>query len=318
MTPLPVRRRAPRAAALLVLATGLASGLTACDGDFDPFNRVTELRVLAVQSEPPAPAPDETTVLTPLVYTPPGETVTSYAWSWCPFADGTGTCLLSEAELRAAAGEAGAAIPPYDLGTGPTASFPHTIPVSLLDALCDGTPTQPAVVDCEGGFPVTVKVTIASATTTVVTVRTLYLRRPGDPDNTNPVIDGLSVIDGSGEHPIDDTPTVTLPRLVETELRAQVRPEMAESYPGFDLDDRPITARERLIFTWFVESGDTDAERTGFIDGIEPLEDAVGNLWEPADVADYPRDTARLLLVLRDDREGVTWRSATVTLGGAP
>jgi hypothetical protein len=318
MTPLPPRRRAPRAAALLVLTSGLATGLAACSGDFDPFNRVTELRVLAVQSEPPAPAPEQTTVLTPLVYTPPGEAVTSYAWSWCPFADNTGTCLLSEAELRAAAGEAGAAIPPYDLGSGPTASLPHTIPVALLDALCDATPTQPAVVDCEGGFPVTIRVAIATATTTVVTIRTLRLRRPGDPDNTNPVIDGILVIDGSGEHPVDDTPTVTLPRLVETELRAQVRPEMAESYPGFDLDDRPITARERLVFTWFVESGDTDAERTGFIDGIEPLEDAVGNLWEPADVVDYPRDTARLLLVIRDSREGVSWRSATVSLGGAP
>lgn len=313
MIPLSLRRRAPRVVALAFAVCGL----TACSGDFDPFNRVTELRVLAVQSEPVAPAPDETTVLTPLVYTPPGETVTGYAWSWCPFAEGA-TCLLSEAELRAAAGEAGAAIPPYDLGTGPTASLPHTIPVGLLDALCDGTPEQPAVVDCIGGFPVSVSVTVTTATTTVVTVRTLRLRRPGDPANANPTIDGITVIDGSGEHAVDDTPTVTLPRDVETALRVSVRPEMAESYPGFDLDDRPITARERLIFTWFVESGDTDYQRTGFIDGIEPLEDAVANLWEPAPVAEYGRDTARLIVVMRDDREGVTWRSATVSLGGAP
>jgi hypothetical protein len=313
---LSLRRRVPRAAAL-VCACSIAGGLTACSGDFDPFNRVTELRVLAVQSEPAAPAPDETSVLTPLVYTPPGETVTGYAWSWCPFADGA-TCLLPEAELRAAAGEAGAAIPPYDLGTGPTASFPHTIPVALLDALCEGTTQQPAVVDCEGGFPVTVHVRVTTATTTVDTVRTLRLRRPGDPANANPVIDGITVVDGAGEHPVDDTPTLTLPREAETELRLAVRAEMAESYPGFDLDDRPITARERLIFTWFVESGDTDAERTGFIDGVEPLEDAVGNLWEPAPVVDYPRDTARLIVVVRDDRDGVAWRSATVSLGGAP
>jgi hypothetical protein len=316
MIPLSVRRCAPRASVLAMVVAG-AGGLSACSGDFDPFNRVTELRVLAVQSEPVAPAPDETTVLTPLVYTPPGETVTGYAWSWCPFAEGE-TCLVSEAELRAAAGEAGAAIPPYDLGTGPTASLPHTIPVELLDALCEGTPEQPAVVDCIGGFPVSVRVQVTTATTTVVAVRTLRLRRPGDPANANPAIDGITVIDGSGEHPVDDTPTVTLPREAETALRLTVRAEMAESYPGFDVDDRPITARERLIVTWFVESGDTDYEHTTFIDGVEPLEDAVANLWEPPPVAEYGRDTARLIVVMRDDREGVTWRSATVSLGGAP
>jgi hypothetical protein len=312
------RRARPRAALAPLILAITAAG---CSGDFDPYGRLTALRVLAVQSEPVAPGPGASTTLTPLVYTSPGDTVTSLAWSWCPFAgdlaDGA-PCLLTEAELRARAGDAGAAIPPYDLGTGPTATFAHTVPTELLDALCDGSPTQPALVDCEGGFPVQIRLVVRTATASVDTVRTLRLRRDGDPGNANPSLDGLAIVDGNGERPLGDDATISLPREVDTELRAAVAETAAESYPSLDSDDQPITAREHLLFTWFVESGDTDAERTGFIDGVEPLADAVANSWQPAPIADYPRDTARLLVVLRDDRDGVSWRTATVRLDGAP
>ena len=55
--------------------------------------------------------------------------------------------------------------------------------------------------------------------------------------------------------------------------------------------------------------------RTTFIDEVEPLEDAVENEWEPDGVDDYPRDTSQVVVVVRDDRDGVAWMSGVVTLG---
>jgi hypothetical protein len=49
-----------------------------------------------------------------------------------------------------------------------------------------------------------------------------------------------------------------------------------------------------------------------------PLERALTNKWEPASTKDYPRDTARVVVVIRDHRGGVGWRSAIVRLGETP
>ena len=51
---------------LLALASGCAGE------EFDPFNRLTSLRVLAIKSEPVAPAPGEVTTLSSLLYVPEG------------------------------------------------------------------------------------------------------------------------------------------------------------------------------------------------------------------------------------------------------
>jgi hypothetical protein len=294
-----------------------AIALVGCSADFDPYTRLTALRVLAVQSDPVAPAPGETASLTAMIYTPAGDSVVEQRWSWCPFAADPGQdCPISEAELRAEAGDAADDIPPYDLGTGATAAFPHTLPPALLDAICDGTPGQPQLVDCLGGFPVEIHMTVRTATDEVTTVRRLRLRRTVDTDaNTNPTIDALSVF-MDGDRMLTDVAEVTVPREVETPLRVAVSPEMSEPYRGEDFEGNPADKVERLTLTWFVESGDTSASRTGYIDGLVPLEEALEVDWEPATVEDFPADTSRVIVVLRDDREGVSWRTGAARLGG--
>src|SRR5688572_27682347 len=72
----PVARWLPAAALALVTLGG-------CDSDFEPYNKLTSLRVLAIESRPVSPSPGEISTLTPLLHVPDGEAVTS-SWSWCP------------------------------------------------------------------------------------------------------------------------------------------------------------------------------------------------------------------------------------------
>lgn len=296
--------------------------LAGCAEDWDPFNRLTSLRVLAVQSEPVAPITGETTTLTPLVYTPPDVEVGSYAWSWCPFAGPASEgspCLVTEEEARELAGGAADTIPPFDLGDEPTATFENTIDPDLLAALCAGVGDVPALTDCQAGFPVQIRLTVTTEDEEIVTVRTLYLRFDEESEpNANPTLDGLAAeIDGE-EVALGDTPEVTLPRRQETVITADVPEESSEEYTRVRDDGEVEQRREQLLLTWFIESGDTSDERTVFIDGSVALEDATENAWEPAGEDDYERDESLLLVVLRDGREGVTWRSARVALEPDP
>jgi hypothetical protein len=249
--------------------------------------------------------------------------VTSRAWSFCPFAGPANEgypCLIDEEDLAQLGGGAAASVPPFDLGSGETASLENTIDPAILAAVCAGTPDQPAVVDCEGGFPVQVKLVVSAGEARITSVRELRLRfAPEHEPNANPTIDGLVAVAAGGEQPLGDTPDTTLLRGEETVIRARVPAEASESFTGLDEDTgEPGPQKERLILSWFVESGDLDTERTAFIDGVVGLEAALENTWEPDAVDDYPRDTSDLFVVVRDSRGGVTWRRGAATLGAVP
>lgn len=311
---------------LLVLACAAALG--GCGEGFDPFNRLTGLRVLAIKSDPPSLGPGESATLSALVYTPPveggGTTPVTLQWSWCPFPGSPNNgyrCSVDEAELQAMAMQAGMTVARFDLGQGATATLPHTLHPLLLQEVCKGVPGLPQSIDCEGGFPIQVMVVVKTPTDEVTAVRTLRLRfDPTTTPNTNPRIDGLSVrlpamtVDLT----INDTPEVVLPRAKESLLKAAVPTELAESYPGKDENMQPAMLREQLTLTWFVETGNTDEERTRWVEGGFRAEKTFENTWEPERTKDYARDTSRVIVVVRDNRGGVDWRSAAVRLEAAP
>jgi hypothetical protein len=308
------------AKSLTILGLAAAS-LAACSSDVEPFNRLSKLRVLALRSEPPLPATGETATLTALVYTPADDPVVSYAWSWCP-APGSANegypCLVTEAQVAAVAGQAGASVPPFDLGSGATAMLPNSVDPGILQRLCAGVLGELNPPDCTFGYPALVRLEVATARDRVVAVATLPLRfDPAVPGNQNPHIDGLAAMPPGADAPqaLGDEPTVTLPRNVDTPLTATVPPEVAESYPGTDAAGNSGSVRERITLSWFVESGDVHDGRTGFIDGVTTFESALTTKWKPGLTKDYPRDTSRLLVVIRDNRGGVGWRSAAVQLG---
>lgn len=318
-----MRARLIQSAAVLV-ALVLAGG---CGEDFDPYNRLGGLRVLAVRSEPSAPGPGEAAKLSALVYTVDKEPVTSVAWSWCPFTGSANDgypCLLPEAQLRAMG--AGDMVPPYDLGHEAEASLLHGVDPQALKALCAptgmgmgmGPPAMSAdfLPSCDGGFPVTVKLVVKTAQDTVTTVRTIKLRIDPDKDaNANPTVDGITAMLAGGERPVTDMPDVTLPRNQDTVIKVSVPEAAAERYMGKDDNGQAAMVRERIFVTWFVEAGATRSERTSFIDGVVTLADALSNKWKPPLTKDYARDTSKLIIVVRDDRGGVVWTGGAVRLG---
>jgi hypothetical protein len=311
--------RGALAAALIVL-TGLTAG---CSEGFDPFNRLVTPRVLAIRSEPVAPAMGETTNLDALLYVPPDDAVASMSWSWCPFAGPSNAgypCLISEDDLAALSGDPSAPFPPYDLGEGETASFEHSLDPALLAAACAGAADQPGLLNCDGGFPAQIKLTMRTEQGREVTsVRTLRLRFDDSQEpNQNPSVDGLRAVVGDDDQAIGDEPTVTLPRHDETVVRVAVPPAVIERYTGTDDNGDPEERAERLTITWFVESGDMKFARTVFIEDVEPLDDAEENEWTPDNTLDYAPDTSEVVVVVRDDREGVAWTRGVVSLEASP
>jgi hypothetical protein len=283
-----------------------------CSPGFDPYNRLTSLRVLAIRSQPVAPAPGETTTIDAKVYTPDGQQP-AYAWSWCPFATAAGaSCPLGQEQAAALAG-----VPiSYDLGTAPTASLTNAIPPAALQALCAGQPGVPTP-DCTDGFPIQINLTVTTSDDQVQAVRALRLRfRPTDQANQNPSIAGLYASIGGAMQPLDGTPV--LPRHQKTAIGAVIGRDQAELYDGTDNSGRPASVYERLNMSWFVESGGTDHQRTTFIDGQVTLEAASQVEWTPALRKDYPPDVSKVIVIIRDDREGSGWIDGAAALEPTP
>jgi hypothetical protein len=304
--------------------------MLACAPAFDPVARLTNLRVLAIRAEPVNPGPGEITNLDALVYAPPStsDQPLTYEWSWCPKlgdANDGYKCAITEEQLQRIGSDAGLTdVPPLILGTEPAQAFRNPFPTTVVANMCDtgfaGTPG-----DCEGGFPVriTLRVSHASEQRSATTV----VRLPIADDftsNVNPRFDPggapLTALIGGTEQPIDEQAAVTLPRLKETDLRAHVVDAEAESYLGLDDNDVLAVLRERLVLSWYVETGDVtvDGFHTGYFPGLTDIDQFLANKWKPGKKADFPSDQARIILVLRDNRGGVAWTAGAVGLEPTP
>jgi hypothetical protein len=309
-------------AACAVMASG-------CEEDFEPYARLSKLRVLAIRNEPVRPAPGETTVMTPLVYVP-GDQAVSYAWSWCPFpgnADDGYTCPVNEDFVN---GLQPPGSPPvsFGLGTGPTASFTHAFAPESLAMLCQEGQDAATMVgagalaaflpDCRFGFPIQVTLVVTAGGTSLKSITTVRLRLADTEPNMNPAISGLNAVFNWGEAPIDEGGLQVLSRRTETPLKAVVTEAEAEPYTEKDDRGNPMPARERIYLSWFVEAGDVGDERTTFIPGELPIEGLLENKWTPAGEEDYPNRTSRIWVVARDNRGGIGWIGGIVTLRIVP
>jgi hypothetical protein len=142
---------------------------------------------------------------------------------------------------------------------------------------------------------------------------------------------------------LDEAASVTLPRERRVKLRLQLPMASSESLPRvWKLDqvqydesnpgNSKILYRERLSLSWFAEAGDfggdhgnTGGRQTGYkpvynqrevtqADDAE-LAKAYLQLWTLPAAEGYKKDTARITVVMRDSRGGVTWTSAVVKAG---
>ena len=310
--------------ALLALVIAVSSiGAAGCRPDFAPFNRLTALRVLGIQAEPPTPAIGESTTLSALVFTPDPDPTLTYHWTWCPLAAPASEgyqCLVTPADVAAYVPDGLPSFPAFDLGTGETATFTNSIDPRVFDFVCSNMlPNVPTMnkIDCSAGFSTQVTLTVTTATDSVTAVQNLKLRRDNTmPANTNPTITAINAGIGGVYAPIDDSGSVILPRARETPLSVDVDPSAAEVYPDPSNDNAPTT--ERLFVTWFIQTGDTHDQRTSFIAGSTSFGDLLKNSWTPGVTKNYPQSTARTFAVLHDNRGGAAWTGGTVTLETSP
>lgn len=328
----------PPAGLVAFALVALAGGAGGCQDDFAPYTRLAEMRVLAIRAEPTAsPGFNETVTLRPAIYLLPGQTIATYQWEWCPF-PGPSTagypCAISHPDLVALVNEQGGPgdmIPDYNLvSVGDTASFTNVFPPELLAAVCAGMSGTPFAPDCDDGFPIQIKLRVAGPAGDPLydEIEAVWtLRLPIDsavPLNQNPVLEmpaQMVAVVGGQDRSIDElmSPTVTLPRDMETVVRLDGLTEAAsESYYAVDDEGQSFLDHERLTLSWFVESGDIDEARTAFIFDVEPIEDTRRNSWTPALREDYDRNDARIFVIIRDNRGGVTWAEGRVLLEDAP
>ena len=143
---------------------------------------------------------------------------------------------------------------------------------------------------------------------------------------------------------LDDTFSTTVPRQARIKLHAQIPQASVESLPLAQADasdtannpnlkpdgtGRTLARRtsERLNLRWYTEAGDfgSDGEggyRTGFLgfpDDIDsPFSGATDNEWTGPKSEDYGAGTARLIVVVTDNRGGVTWTTGSASLEPKP
>jgi hypothetical protein len=196
------------------------------------------------------------------------------------------------------------------------------------------------VFDCSNGFPIQIKMVATSkkdgvVTDTVTTTRKLDLSYdPAALPNTNPVIAGLTaqllkrdedrVKDVEGDQPEGDaaplTEVASSTAIRQRKMRLNVVVPVQSAEPAIDRDemDQQFASTERLFLSWFVDSGDVDDGRTGFILGKTPIEKALKNIWRPSSLKKFPGLQSKVVVVVRDSRGGVSWTWGTANLMEGP
>jgi hypothetical protein len=300
------------------LSLSLVLSLSACVPTFaeDP-SLVASERVLAVRAEPSEAAPGDTVTLTALDADAAG-LVPSPSLDWAP-------CLmrlpLSEPGPVARACIAGDADALGDPATGPTAS------IAISNDACrlfgpDPPPTgagRPVDPDSTGGFVQPVRIALTDGTVALAFVRlhcgvagatreqASELRRRYHA-NTHPTfVVTLVHGDGSFQDVVDRVPvdvtageTLTL-RATWPECPDETACGGAERYARFDRDRGVVVARESLRASWLGTLGAYAEPRTGRATDDETT--WTENTW----VAPEAPTAGSLFVVVRDDREGVSW-----------
>ena len=254
----------------------------------------------------------------------------SYTWSWCPVTLGSLAgydCAVDEDQVREAMEDnvpgSSALLPSFDLGTEPTAAFSLDIPAAALSALCE---TEIEVdiegldlsdlFSCDEGLSITIRLDVATDTEQVSAVKeVLLLTEDASDRNENPSIGSVFLADDGGDVEIGQDAFVLTAESWH-DLRVSVPSGAAQSFTPAATDDDPDPeAREESLFmTWFVTGGETEAQRTTYIEDEVPMETLENNSWRTPAVDETADGSARFFLVLQDERGGVTWTERRVTL----
>lgn len=301
--------------AIVVSLIGSLGGCTIRD-DSVRENQLDSLRVLGIASEPADLAVGESADLRALVYAPDSQAI-SYSWSWCPSRSGGDdgfVCLIDEAELQAAWAtlDTGTDLPPYDLGSAETATFDLAFEATQALALCqiltsDAPNPQLALFECLSGLSLTIELRVRTASEEVRALKTIPLVEADGERNLNPQIGAdISIREESGlELPQGDPLRAEEIYTVVAEVpESEIETFTPEAQEG---QEPPVARAETLFLSWFVTTGSTHRKgdiRTSLFEGGD-IDDFLENVWD----MDFDIDTnlAKIFLVLRDERGGISW-----------
>lgn len=335
-----------------------------CGSDFPERSLITDLRILAVSADPPWVLPTQTSRLTPLVVGVEDPTQLGYRWSWCPLRGPNSSgyeCLIPLEVLNATLQPMGFTVPAdfYELGTNATADFNYLVTAEFVEQLCLELGKQEelsrfvTLPDCdEGLFPISVQLDVTLGDRIITAYKEVTLvfdLTTNRPLSALPDVSGLGieVVSPNGNlltRPIDFEEAVRVrlgPTLgddgepvapLEQLDRLSEAFETTETTLGEDgtIISTTVQTREQLLLSWFSETGEWDANRTGFQpdtlqgpdqpDGIpiaEAWDSARANVWAAPLSGDFEAgETTRLYVVVRDFRGGTSWTTSTVAVGG--
>jgi hypothetical protein len=200
------------------------------------------------------------------------------------------------------------------------------------------------------GFPITVKLVVTVAAfgnqpaLELPAIFNVFLPvNDSIPKNLNPVVGGVSVTINGIPHQLDQEGTQEILRNFDTPISIdlplsnaevslpdpnQVLPPPATQDPKDPNNPYLLpndTEYERLNVYWFAECGDFGSNgqggaRTGYLGGdpndpTAPFSAAGQNTWNIPTLDNYAGDLARIIVVVHDSRNGVTWTSGVVHLG---
>lgn len=303
-----------------------------CINEFDPYNETIGFRILAMRADRPTLRPGERTVVDALIHPPADNAPVSYSWSWCPFRGSPESkfdCAVSEAELQAqidaAVGPGVVTVPPYTLSSTATATYGYDLPPQLFSGLCTALqemslPLFVTAPDCDGTFEITIRLVANGGGKEIIAVKELSLVYRSDaPINTNPRLGEVRYRD-LAKDPVEgivlepgNAPTLT--REVDYELSLEIDEENAEMIPVATATSAEAgLSREILFVTWFIEGGETESQRTSFIDGEVDFDVLRKNELTTPRKPDYPAANLRMYFVLRDTRGGVDFTIRDIVL----
>jgi hypothetical protein len=297
-----------------------------CEGGLPKYNQLEGFRVLALRASPPSLNGGESTTLDALTFVE-GEPVSSlrYRWSWCPArlpSTMGGDCALDEAAFARLLGLDGNDVD-FDLGDQATAKFTYPGQAELYQVACENSASADDkgafVFSCEGGFPISIRADITYQEQTIRIQKEVRLLFGDLPTNKNPELGALSFLRVNSDTAPQPWPEETAAQLALGE-RYEVQVEVAEASAERFVPEATVVVpspkerQESLYISWFVSSGEMDQDRTSFIENGVSLAKFGKNEWLLPKAGDEKRNAARMLLVLRDERGGVSWLSRTVEL----
>jgi hypothetical protein len=272
--PSPIVRRLPAGGRAGLAAFSLL--VAACNAEFTPRSVLDDLRVIALVASPVEAGPAEDVTITPFTIPPPGGSLRTEQWTFCPLSAGASAAYAC-------------AVPQCEVTLTPRADRSVTLNPGALARACLASFTgQPEV---PGSLPDQLTTVVRYvATSDLGQVReaaqrlTLYTKAAPTARNHSPVITNVQI---GGQDVLGGATPPTLGYGQSLEIRVLIDPASAESY----VDASGTTLQESIVVSYYTTAGRFDYDRASGPDARVSLNwDQIPPITSEADVWVAARD----------------------------